>query len=506
MRSNRILITTVMVLMAALTVSASDITDLARLDTGETYAQNALWIETPLTARFNTSKEVVVADVSGPAVITMIHFAMPQVLQLNRDLLLKMYWDGETTPSVDCPLVDFFCDPAGKQEEINTAFVNKNRGFNAYFPMPFQRSAKIVLVYDGPMEPGEKLWSVMPCYSYVMVHTESEINETLGYFHATWRQEGLLLGKRDYIALEAKGKGKFVGWNYTVRRPGRSGYPVDENAKFYVDGEEEPSVELQGIEDSFGFSWGFPPKQCQFPYTGYFPFIQGAAAYRFFANDAIPFEKSFRVTVGFGKNEDPMFRRDFSKEGNELQLSTTVYWYQKEPHAALPAMLSIEERSPAPENPFWPGEEKLPPEKELKDRGVKLLMHCGRAAKEIIFADKGYSASTVQGFTWDGFGPPVYFCRASENEIKIDLTVPAGSIGKIRIYAIDADNFKGGRSEEVWVGKELLGKAYQFQNGQWFERSLSKEETASGVVSVRAKNLKPGSNAVISIIELIEDK
>jgi len=86
---------------------------------------------------------------------------MPTVLKLNHDLLLKMYWDGETAPSVDCPLVDFFCDPSGLREEVNTALVNKRRGFNAYFPMPFRKSAKIELVYDGPIEPGEELWKMM---------------------------------------------------------------------------------------------------------------------------------------------------------------------------------------------------------------------------------------------------------------------------------------------------------------------------------------------------------
>jgi len=119
--------------------------DLARLMPGRTRAENALWIENGLSQRFNSSKQVVVAEVKGPAVITMIHFAMPQTLTLNRDVLLKAYWDGETSPSVDCPLVDFFCDPAGLREAVDTAMVNKRRGFNAYFPMPFRTSAKIEL-------------------------------------------------------------------------------------------------------------------------------------------------------------------------------------------------------------------------------------------------------------------------------------------------------------------------------------------------------------------------
>ncbi|MBI4659026.1 MAG: DUF2961 domain-containing protein, partial [Verrucomicrobia bacterium] len=228
--------------------------DLSKLMTGRTRAENALWIENPLSARFNSSKQVVVADLKGPATITMIHFAMPQTLKLNRDVLLRMYWDGESSPSVEVPLVDFFCDPAGSREEVNSAFVNKRRGFNAYFPMPFRRSAKVELLYDGPLEPGEELWKMMPCYSYVMYRTTHQIPEDTGYFHASWRQEGLLLGRRDYVALEAKGRGKFIGWNVSIRLPGRDNYPVDANEMFFVDGEPDASVEFQGLEAAFGFS------------------------------------------------------------------------------------------------------------------------------------------------------------------------------------------------------------------------------------------------------------
>ena len=191
----------VIVLAFSLTVvsaspGAAGIDDLARLTPGATRAQNGLWIENPLDKRFHSSKRVVVAEIEGPATITMIHFAMPQALRLNRDVLLKAYWDGEPSPSVDCPLVDFFCDPGGLREEVNTALVNKRRGFNAYFPMPFRKSGRIELVYDGPVEPGEELWRIMPCYSYVMYRTAERIPDDLGYFHAHWRQEALLLGRR----------------------------------------------------------------------------------------------------------------------------------------------------------------------------------------------------------------------------------------------------------------------------------------------------------------------
>jgi len=470
---------------------------------GRVRAENALWIENSLTARFNSAKQVTVAEIKGPAVITMIHFAMPQTLKLNRDVLLKAYWDGERTPSIDCPLVDFFCDPAGLRDEVNTSLVNKRRGFNAYFPMPFRTSAKIELVYDGPMTPGEELWKAMPCYSYVMYRTLKEVPRDNGYFHAYWRQEGLLLGTRDYVALEAKGRGKFVGWNVTIRRPGRSGYPVDENEKFYIDGEQTASIEFQGLEDSFGFSWGFPPTESLFPLTGYFPFLKGACGYRFFTGDAISFEKSLDVKIGFGVNEDPSFRKEFSQPGSTLQLSSTVYWYQTEPHAPLPVLPEAANRAPAPDVAFWPDKEKLPTAQDLKSRGVQLLMLCGRPEREVIYAQPGFAAKAVSGYAWDGWGMPVYHCRADNKELRLELRVPKGAKGTVRLHVIDPDNFEGGRKEEVIVAGRSLGTVAKFQEGRWLERVVNSAESAEGQIAIQARNLRQGSNAVISIIEWV---
>jgi len=489
--------------------------DLARLTPGRTGACNALWIENPMTARFNTSKRVVVADIRGPAWITMIHFALPQshFLQpprlLSRELLIRMYWDDEEQPSVDCPFVDFFCDPAGTREMVNTALVNKRRGWNAYFPMPFRRAAKIELLYDGPLSPGDELWSRMPCYSYVMYRTVDRIPDDVGYFHAGWRQEGLLLGRTDYLALEAAGRGRFIGWNASVRRPGRSDYPVDMNEKFYIDGEPAPSIEFQGIEDSFGFSWGFPESENLFPLTGYFPFFKGAAAYRFFIPDAIRFEKSLRVTIGFGTHEDPVFRREFSKPGNTLQLSTTCYWYQTEPHAPLPAVPPAADRAPAPDDPFWPGKETLPTPSELRDRGVKLHMLCGRSKQEVVHAEPGYAAEVRSGYSWEGWALPVYHCRAAETgEVRIDLTVPRSSSGLVRVYIIDPDNHHGGRRQTVAVEGRPVGTFEKFQEGRWIEVPVGPEATEDGRVTVTATNARPDgkANAVISILEWVEKK
>jgi hypothetical protein len=336
-----------------------------------------------------------------------------------------------------------------------------------------------------------------------MYRTADKIPADAGYFHASWRQQALKLGLSDYIALEAKGKGKFVGWNVTVRLPGSGGYPVDENEKFYVDGETHPSVEFQGLEDSFGFSWGFPESENSFPLTGYAPFLQGASAYRFFVQDAISFDKSIKVAIGFGDTETG-WRPGFSKFGTSLQFSSTVYWYQTEPHAPLPPMPPAAERAPAPEQLHWPETTDIPPTAALQARGVKLAMYCGRPEKEVVFAAPGYSAESVQGAAWTGWGGDVFYARSDTHEAHMQLSVPQGVAGTVRVYIIDPDNFEGGRKETVVVAGQTFGPFDHFQTGRWIECPISAEKNVSGKVDVSAINARTGANAVLSQIEWVE--
>jgi hypothetical protein len=476
--------------------------DLARLTPGQTKAVNALWIENPLSLQFKTTKRVVVADLKGPAEITMIHFAYPQNGTVNRDLLLRIYWDGETNPSVECPMVDFFCDPNGSREVVNTALVNVRHGYNAYFPMPFRKSARIELEYQGPVAPGDKLWSLMPCYSYVCYRTLTDVPANTGYFCASWRQETLKL-VRDYVALEATGKGKFIGWNVTVRRPGTD-YPVDENEKFYVDGESTASVEFQGLEDSFGFSWGFPNSESMFPLTGYFPFMNGAAAYRFFLQDSISFEKSLKVAIGFGVTEK-WFKDGFSRFGTSLQLSSTVYWYQTEPHAPLPPLPSVADREPAPNKLYWPEEAETPNPEELQKLGIKMKIFCGHPEWETDYAAPGYAISNVKGEPSNGnWGGDVSYCLCDPKELDLTLNLPKGVKGVLRLYIIDPDDYMGGRKETIVVGGDTVGTFDHFQQGRWVEVPVAPEKTADGKLRVQILNGNRPSNAVVSKLEWIE--
>lgn len=485
--------------------------DLARVAPGETRAVNALWLENPLDVQFKSTNCVTVADIQGPGEITMMHFAYGRdevgkdAKPLNRDLLLRIYWDGETSPSVDCPLVDFFCDPNGTREVVNTAMLNVRRGFNCYFPMPYRKSARVVLEYDGPVKPGDELWKMMPCYSYVCYRSLTNLPDDTGSFCAQWRQDTLKLGRREYVALETQGRGKVVGWNITVRWPGRKGYPVDENEKFYIDGETNASVEFQGLEDSFGFSWGFPETENMFPLTGWFPFMRGAAAYRFFLQDAIHFDKSLKVAIGFGRHEGPTWRQSFSKFGTSLQFSSTVYWYQVGAHPPFPPMLPAAEREPAPDKLFWPEELKTPSADDCKARGARLVVFCGCLDDEIVYSEPGYSVSwdgkSEQVQVWPGEVP---FCRQNSREFSFNLELPKNTSGVLRLYIIDPDKYQGGRAETIIVAGETVGTFDHFENGRWVEVPVGSEKTANGKLNVQVINAREGANAVLSKIEWLE--
>ena len=484
--------------------------DLARLTPGETKAVNALWGENPLAAQFRTTTNVVVADLKGPAEITMMHFAYPEhhtpgTQSLNRDVRLRIYWDGEATPSVDCPLVDFFCDPDGERDWVNTALVNVRKGFNAYFPMPFRKSARVELTYDGPLPAGRELQQAMPCYSYVCYHSLQRVPADTGYFCASWRQQELLLGKREYVALEATGKGKFVGWNVTVRSPYLKDYPVDENEKFFIDGETNASVEFQGMEDSFGFSWGFPPVENLFPLTGYFPFHQtGGAAYRFFIQDAINFQKSLKVAIGFG-NTEIGWKKQYSHPIKALQFSSTVYWYQIGRRAPLPPMPPAAERAPVARQVFWPTGLPFASAGDFQANGGRLLFCCGLTGDETVYHRPGYSVSIPSDIQqWSGWDGDVFYCRAASRQFQLELDLPKGVKGSLRLYIIDPDNFGGGRKETIIVGGETVGTFGDFQQGRWIEVPVSAEKTAAGKLSIQVINARKGSNAVLSNIVWME--
>lgn len=299
-------------------------------------------------------------DERGAGVVRHIWFTIGCAdPMLRRNAVLRMYWDGEKTPSVESPVGDFFGQGWGENYNFISlplaASPVQGRGLNCYFPMPFGKGARIT-VENQSDKPIDSL------YFYIDYHRCKTIPATAGRFHAQWRRELTEAGERgenewttlheelknasgkeDYVFAEIAGRGHFVGINYFVDNPGPIWYGEGDDL-WLVDGEKWPgSLAGTGTEDFFNSCW-CPKEIYQHPYFGYarvnnnIGWLGRTHCYRFFIEDAIHFKKSLRAAIEHGH-----------ANCLTLDLCTVAYWYQREPHRPFDPLLPKEKRQNMPE-------------------------------------------------------------------------------------------------------------------------------------------------------------
>src|SRR4029079_699879 len=88
------------------------------------------------------------ADISGPGAIQHIWMTPTGHWRFQ---ILRIYWDGEATPSVEVPVGDFFPSGWGKHGQISSLAVAVNPGsaFNSYWTMPFRKSCRMTITNVG---------------------------------------------------------------------------------------------------------------------------------------------------------------------------------------------------------------------------------------------------------------------------------------------------------------------------------------------------------------------
>jgi hypothetical protein len=104
----------------------------------------------------------VLGDIEGPGAIQQIWITPAHVRW--RDLILRIYWDGQEHPSVEAPLGDFFACGWGRYAQVNSlaVCVNPGRAFNCYWEMPFRKGARITLENRDP-DGGDRLLADQLC-------------------------------------------------------------------------------------------------------------------------------------------------------------------------------------------------------------------------------------------------------------------------------------------------------------------------------------------------------
>ena len=275
----------------------------------------------------------VIANIKGPGLITRIWFTVdsrdPYYL---RRILIRMYWDNEENPSVEVPMGDFFGTGFEYKHYYSQYLGMTSGGYFCYFPMPFRKNARIEIVNQT----GEEIYAFY--YHINIYQPEKSFKKNTAYFHAFWNRDIKTDQKENYNILEAKGKGHIVGLNMNMQSyNGSLGY-LEGDEMIWVDGEKFPSVYGTGTEDYFNSGWYFKDGEFSAPFHGLIlkDDKKGRiAAYRFHVPDPIPFQKSIKFTMEHGTANESV-----------ADYSSTVYWYQKEPHQKFPAIKKASLRIP----------------------------------------------------------------------------------------------------------------------------------------------------------------
>jgi Protein of unknown function (DUF2961) len=320
-------------------------------------------------------KSLVLAEIQGSGTIRRIWGTLwrptPEAL---RGLKIEMYWDGAKTPAVQAPLGDFFCESLGHMVPVENAcfYSPEGRSFDCLIPMPFRRSAKIVLLNESGTDNG---------IYYEVDATEGDKHDRkMLYFHSYWRRENPTTLRQDMTILpRIEGRGRFLGCNLGVRldHACTNFWWGEGEVKVYLDGDNQfPTLCGTGTEDYIGDGYG-QNVFCS-PYSGdqyVSPARDAYEFYRLHLPDPIWFHKDIRVTIqnmgGPGyqamlddMDKDPSLKFMKAGDGTEYYTRTelaahpdwsnvmersddycaTAYWFMDHPESELPPIAPAAER------------------------------------------------------------------------------------------------------------------------------------------------------------------
>lgn len=256
--------------------------------------------------------------------------------------ILRIYWDDQPHPAVECPVGDFFACGWQKYAPLSSLAVCVNPGsaLNCYWEMPFRQRCRITMT-NLATDP-------MGLY-YQIDYTLTEVPEDAAYFHAQFRRTNPLPYKEVYTIVDGvQGRGQYVG-TYMAWQVNNNGWWGEGEIKFYLDGDDEfPTICGTGTEDYFCGSYNFENKEehryeefCT-PYSGLVQVIrpdglyasqQRFGLYRWHIMDPIRFEQDLRVTIqalGWRSGGRYLPLQD--------DIASVAYWYQTLPTAPFPPL------------------------------------------------------------------------------------------------------------------------------------------------------------------------
>jgi hypothetical protein len=290
------------------------------------------------------------ADISGSGAIQHIWMTPTGNWRFT---ILRIYWDDEKEPSVETPVGDFFGSGWGGYAHLNSLAITVNPGsaFNCYWIMPFRKKCRITMTNIDTED--------MRVY-YQIDYTLTDVPDDAAYFHAQFRKSNPVKGGIHTLIDSIQGRGQYVG-TYLAWGVHNNGWWGEGEIKFYMDGDTQfPTINGTGTEDYFCGSYDFDTEtknaagvngshytEFSTAYTGLHQVIRGDGhynvmqrfgLYRWHILDPIRFDKNLKVTI-----QDLGWKSGGRYLVQQSNISSTVFWYQTEPHHTFPRLPSKDE-------------------------------------------------------------------------------------------------------------------------------------------------------------------
>ena len=276
----------------------------------------------------NPRQTITLCDINGPGVIRRIWVTLPAKKENLLGFVLRGYWDGQMTPSIEAPLGEFFgCShgiPKAYQSAVHS--MTDSAGMSIFLPMPFTKHARFTVTNDS----NERS---VPFYYAIDYTIKDKLPEDIGRLHVMYRRENpTTLGQDFQILPKRNGMGRFVGCVLGIDNADRQWWGEGE-VKIYLDGDEKfPTIAGTGTEDYIGQAWGF--HRDTFLYGGVSMWEDNLySLYRWHLKDPIYWKKDIRVTIQQIGAKD-----GFGYFNKQEDVSAAAFWYEPIPSDPLPAM------------------------------------------------------------------------------------------------------------------------------------------------------------------------
>ncbi len=278
-------------------------------------------------------QQVQLCDIYGAGTIRHIWMTTANNPANLRSLVIRAWWDGQTHPSIECPIGDFMGTAHGKVTPYFSAVhsLGRNAGMNIWLPMPFTERARITLTNEGKQD--------VPLFYQIDYTIDDPHPDDVGRLHVLFARQNPTTEKQDFELLPKRtGRGRYIGALIGIRNLHPGQWWGEGEIKIFMDGDTDfATIVGTGSEDYVGLSYGM--QQTPYLYNGCnLDQNNFVSMYRWHLPDPIYWQNECRITIqqiawkgGLAETEDDW--------------STATFWYEPVPSGPLPPMPGVERRT-----------------------------------------------------------------------------------------------------------------------------------------------------------------